>query len=139
MADSVCAEQRSRIMAAIRSKDTKPEMLVRRQIHKLGYRYRLHVSTLPGKPDIVLPRLRKIVDVRGCYWHLHSCGHCRLPQTRGSWWAAKLYGNARRDRATLRKLRSAGWSVLIVWECQTKDVEQLKKRLRSFLEAPTGS
>lgn len=133
MADTFSKTKRSQIMAAVKSKDTTPEMAVRRLLHGMGFRYRLHVSTLPGKPDIVLPRLRKIIEVRGCFWHSHSCGNCRLPTTRHAWWKAKLARNAQRDQTTIRVLRKLGWRVLVVWECQTPHPGRLARRLRSFL------
>lgn len=106
-------------MATIRSKDTKPEMLVRRIVHALGYRYRLHVRALPGTPDIVLPRHRKIIDVRGCFWHLHARGCAAVPSSRRAYWLPKLTRNRERDKAAVRKLRREGWRVLVIWECET--------------------
>lgn len=135
MADTFTPAERSRIMAAVKSKDTSPEMIVRRIVHRLGYRYRLHVGALPGTPDLVLPRLRKIVIVNGCFWHRHTCGACRMPASRRAFWVQKIDRNARRDQRTRRKLRRLGWRVLTVWECQTKVLRrsQLERRLREFL------
>lgn len=133
MADTVNASERSRIMAAVKSKNTAPELVVRRLIHRLGYRYRLHVSTLPGTPDIVLPRLRKVIEVRGCFWHGHHCGRCRVPQTRRDYWLAKIERNRMRGRRMLSGLRKLGWSTLVVWECQTKHPERLAETLLAFL------
>lgn len=121
-------------MAKIRSKDTKPEMRVRRIVHGLGYRYRLHVRTLPGTPDIVLPRHRKIIDVRGCFWHMHTCGTTAVPSSRRTYWLPKLTGNRKRDRAAVRKLRRAGWRVLVIWECEIlKDDGAVERRIVRFL------
>lgn len=128
-------EKRSRAMMAVKSTHTTPEMTVRRLAHALGYRYRLHVAELPGKPDLVFPRLRKIIDVRGCFWHLHGCQRCRIPSSRRSYWQAKLARNAERDQKTLRQLRRIGWQVLVIWECQThpKRLMALQKRIEKFL------
>lgn len=134
MPDVHTPEQRSRNMAAIRGKDTRPEMIVRRMVHRLGYRYRLHVRTLPGNPDLVFPRLRKLILVHGCFWHMHGCRYGRVtPRTRAEFWQTKRTGNVMRDRRTLRKLRHAGWDVLVVWECEVKDVFKLSNRLKRFL------
>lgn len=134
MSDVLTSEQRRRNMQAIRSRDTAPEMVVRRIIHRLGYRFRLHQKALPGHPDIVLPRLRRVVLVHGCFWHQHkSCRHATRPATRAEFWATKLDGNVRRDARVRRKLRTMGWKVLVVWECQTRKPEALASRLQSFL------
>src|SRR3954454_1654398 len=122
-------------MAAVKSKNTSPELEVRRLVHALGYRFRLHISSLPGTPDLVFPRLRKIINVSGCFWHMHTCGRCRIPTTRRRYWITKLQRNAVRDKRNARQLRRLGWSVLTVWECRTqpKDTEQLRRRLDRFL------
>jgi DNA mismatch endonuclease (patch repair protein) len=135
MVDTFSPAERSRIMAAVKGKHTTPEMVVRKITHGLGYRYRLHAAELPGAPDLVFPRLRKVIFVSGCFWHMHTCGRCRIPATRREYWVAKLERNARRDRGNLRKLRKAGWRVLTVWECQTlpKQRAKLVARLRRFL------
>ena len=124
------------MMALGGAKDTAPELRVRRLLHALGYRYRLHRRDLPGTPDIVLPARRAIVDVRGCFWHRHPDPACRnavLPRVRAAWWAAKLAGTVARDERNLAALRDAGWSVLVLWECETKDLAGLEDRLLSFL------
>ncbi len=109
------------MMAAIRGKDTKPEMLVRRFLHANGFRFRLHRADLPGKPDIVLPRLKTCIFVHGCFWHRHpSCRYAALPKTRAEFWAAKLDGNVGRDRRATEALRNAGWTVFIIWECELR-------------------
>ncbi|HEY4311639.1 MAG TPA: very short patch repair endonuclease [Pirellulales bacterium] len=106
--------QRSRCMSRIRSKDTKPELLVRRLVHAFGFRYRLHVRTLPGTPDLVFSSRRKVIHVNGCFWHMHNCGRCWIPMTRRKYWEAKLLRNRRRDQQTRRALRRLGWKVLTV-------------------------
>ena len=133
MPDNLSTAVRSRVMSRIRSKDTGPELVIRRMIHAWGFRYRLHVRALPGTPDIVLPRHRKIIDVRGCFWHMHSCGRCRLPETRRDEWTAKLERNRRRDKDGAQALRKGGWEVLIVWECEIKNLLRLEEKLRRFL------
>lgn len=127
---------RRRNLAAVAGKDTTPELRVRRLLFRMGYRFRLHRSDLPGTPDIVLAGRRKIIEVRGCFWHRHPDPACRnavLPKVRADWWAAKLAGNVMRDERNLAALRDAGWSVLVLWECEVKDVAALAARLRSFL------
>ncbi|MCC6127330.1 MAG: DNA mismatch endonuclease Vsr [Pirellulales bacterium] len=136
MTDTVTKAVRSRIMAAVRGKDTGPEMVVRRMVHGMGYRYRLHVRSLPGKPDLVFPRLRKIILVNGCFWHLHSCNRGgRRPQSHAAYWNAKLNRNRERDRLHRAALRRLGWKVLVVWECQTAAAKmgRLQSRLLRFL------
>ena len=121
MGDIVSPATRSRMMSSIRGKDTKPEMEVRRRLHAAGLRYRLHVSDLPGKPDVVLPRHKAVVFVHGCFWHRHAgCKYAYTPKSRPEFWLPKLEGNARRDAAAEVALREAGWQVFTVWEC---DVE----------------
>lgn len=117
--DRISPEARSLNMSRIRSKDSRPEMAVRRALHALGFRYRLHVPGLPGKPDLVFPKLRKLIFVNGCFWHRHSCSNGRLPSTRPEFWLEKLNSNRARDLRNLRKLRRLGWKCLVVWECQT--------------------
>ncbi len=125
-------------MSHIRGKDTGPEWAVRRMVHAMGFRYRLHVKTLPGKPDLVLPRHRKIICVHGCFWHAHGCRAARRPPaTHTRFWREKFAKNVQRDRQTLTQLWQAGWQVLVVWECETKDPDLLRAKLAAFL-APTG-
>lgn len=137
MSDPFDREKRSQIMAAVRSKDTTPELVVRRLTHAMGYRYRLHVRGLAGTPDLVFPRLRRIIDVRGCFWHGHSCGRCRIPASRRDYWLEKIERNKARDRRTVRTLRRDGWKVLIIWECQSRSaaIERLRSTLRRFLSS----
>jgi DNA mismatch endonuclease, patch repair protein len=136
MTDTVSKRERSRIMAAVKSKNTGPELFVRRLVHSLGYRYRLHVRGLPGTPDLVFPRLRKIINVNGCFWHMHSCKRCRVPSSRRGYWIAKLRRNAERDLRTRRALRREGWQALVVWECQTcpTNISRLRAKILKFLE-----
>ena len=136
MVDTRTKEKRSEIMSKVRSKDTAPELLVRRLIFGMGYRYCLHVAGLPGKPDIVMVGRRKIIDVRGCFWHGHEgCKYGRLPKSRQEFWAAKIARNRQRDRENLRSLEDGGWKVLVVWQCELKNVELLKTRLYEFIES----
>lgn len=136
VADVLTPEQRRRCMAAIRGRDTKPEMLVRSLVHRMGYRFRLHRKDLPGTPDLVLPGRRKVIFVHGCFWHQHPrCRYATRPATRPEFWAGKLDDNRARDRRVQRELRRQGWDVLVVWECRTADPEQLQQRMYEFLEA----
>ena len=123
-------------MRAIRSKNTQPELLVRRLSHRLGYRFRLHGALLPGKPDLVFPRHRKVIFVHGCFWHSHNHPNCRnsqTPKSNTSYWVPKLAGNVKRDTEHLARLRADGWKVLTIWECETKETAKLGKRLLRFL------
>lgn len=135
MVDTFSRAERSRIMAAVKSKDTTPELLIRRLVHSFGYRYRLHVRSLPGTPDLVFPRLRKIIEVNGCFWHMHNCGRCRIPSSRRDYWIAKIERNAARDKRTRRELRKLGWEVLVIWECQIQPSrkDRLRRRIIAFL------
>ena len=117
MADVHSVDQRSRNMAAIRAKDTKPEIQIRRGLFSRGYRYRLHCSDLPGRPDLVLPKYRAVIQVQGCFWHKHECRYFQWPTTRPEFWKQKIEGNVIRDQRALYQLKIAGWRTLIVWEC----------------------
>ncbi len=129
-------DQRSANMRRIRSKDTSPEMVVRRLVHGMGFRYRLHVQKLPGRPDLVFPRLKKIIQVQGCFWHQHSgCPQSHIPKSRIEYWRPKLTSNKRRDRNNDRALREEGWEVLTLWECELKNSAILSERLVQFLTA----
>lgn len=135
MVDVLTKKQRSFNMSRIKGKDTKPEFIVRKIIHGLGYRYRLHVNNLPGKPDIVLPRHKKIIFVHGCFWHRHNCRYGRVrPATRRKFWEVKLKGNKERDKIKLRELRKNGWTVMTIWECQTRKPEKIIDKIIDFLE-----
>ena len=121
-------------MSRVQSKDTKPEMLVRSLIHKLGYRFRLHSEHLPGKPDLVFPSRRKIVFIHGCYWHGHGCKRgARIPQTNRKYWLGKISRNKRRDTRLRKILQRDGWKVLVLWECQLKNEKTLTGRIEKFL------
>ncbi len=138
MPDQFSPAERSRVMRAVKSGDTTPELIVRRLVHALGYRYRLHCRELPGQPDLVFPRLGKAIQVHGCFWHRHACEAGRsTPATRVEYWNAKFARNLERDRSNLRKLRRLGWSVLVVWECQARAAKRaaLERRLARFLGA----
>ena len=124
-------------MASVGGKNTRPEIVVRRVVHRLGYRFRLHVKDLPGNPDIVLPRHRKAIFVHGCFWHGHDgCRRAARPTTNVEFWNEKLDGNIRRDRRFRGELEALGWRTLVIWECQTKNPAQLERRLASFLRDP---
>ena len=124
---------RSANMRAIRSTGMKPELAVRKLVHGMGYRYRLHRSDLPRKPDLVFSSLRKIIFVHGCFWHSHNCNLAHRPKSNVLYWRPKLQGNKRRDSLNLKTLRSRGWRVLVVWECQTKKLSSMMKRIRDYL------
>lgn len=135
--DTLTQEQRSVRMSRVRGADTKPEMVVRRLIHALGYRYRLHRRGLPGRPDLVFPVRRKAIFVHGCFWHRHpdpACPLARLPKSRLDFWRAKLEGNRTRDQRNEAQLQEMGWNVLVIWECQLRDRAALEKRIRGFLQ-----
>ena len=138
MTDTISAERRSENMRRIRAKDMKPEMLVRRAVHALGYRFRLHRRDLPGNPDLVLPRHQKIILVHGCFWHGHADPACvdgrRQPKSNLDYWLPKLSRNKARDVANLKALEDLGWDVAVVWECETKRIEDLIPRLRHMLD-----
>jgi DNA mismatch endonuclease (patch repair protein) len=128
--------ERSVLMSRVRSKDTKPELIVRSTVHRMGFRYRLHSNNLPGCPDLVFAGRKKIVFVHGCFWHGHNCRAGRnRPASHTTYWDAKLERNMKRDRSNSARLRRQGWSVLAVWECQVREKDRLALRLKSFLEA----
>lgn len=133
MTDNRTAESRSALMARIGPKDTKPEWTVRRLLHRLGYRYRLHRRDLPGTPDIVFPGRRKAVFVHGCFWHAHGCRIGKPPKSRPEYWGPKLARNRERDHEKAEALRRLGWKVLVVWQCETKDLDRLREKLTNFL------
>lgn len=123
-------------MRQIRAKDTRPELTVRQLAHRLGFRFRLHAAHLPGKPDLVFPRLKRIIEVRGCFWHQHpGCIDSHIPKSRISYWKLKLSRNQQRDVENGRKLRQLGWKVLVIWECDALDRKKLTARLKRFLAA----
>lgn len=137
MVDTLTPVERSGLMARVRSKDTRPEILVRSLIHAMGYRFRLHVRKLPGSPDLVFPRLRKVLFVHGCFWHRHpnpECKIARLPKSRQEFWRPKLEGNRRRDKRQQEALLDLGWRFMVVWECETRNIPELAEKIREFLE-----
>jgi len=134
--DPLSGTQRSERMSRIKNRDTKPELLVRGMLWRLGYRYRLQGKRLPGKPDIVFKGRRKAIFVHGCFWHQHGCTHYRMPRTKKNFWIPKLHGNVRRDKANMSRLRRDGWKILVLWECQlkTKNLRTIERRLTRFME-----
>jgi DNA mismatch endonuclease (patch repair protein) len=137
MSDVLTPEQRRRNMSAIKGKDTKPEMIVRRMAHEMGYRYRLHRKDLPGKPDLVFPGRCKVIEIRGCYWHMHECKYGRvIPKTNTEFWQTKRQSNVTRDTKNAAELEKLGWNMLVIWECETRDSDRdkLRQRLKDFLE-----
>lgn len=134
MTDVHTKAQRSKNMAAIKSKNTKPELAVRSMLHKLGYRYRLHRQDLPGRPDIVFPAKRKVIFVHGCFWHMHSCRWgAVVPSENEEFWRNKRSATLERDTRNAKALLESGWDSLTVWECEIRQSEALRERLRSFL------
>ncbi len=133
--DSLTPEQRRYTMRQVHSKDTRPEMRVRRLTHRMGYRYRLHRKDLPGKPDLVFPGRKKVIFVHGCFWHGHDCPAGRkIPKTNQEYWLKKLSRNKERDGQNIARLREQGWDVLVIWECETKDEASLSRRISQFLD-----
>lgn len=137
--DTMSRTERSKRMSLIRSKDTKPEILVRKIIFAEGFRYRLHGKSLPGRPDIVFQRLHKVIFVHGCFWHRHSrCKLARLPKSKVNFWEPKLTANRNRDVSNARKIRKAGWRILTIWECEMKNTSRLRRKLIEFLSEGTN-
>jgi len=134
--DSLSPAERSVIMSRVRSKNSRPELFVRRLVFALGYRYRLHGKDLPGRPDLVFRKQRKVIFVNGCFWHRHeSCSLARLPKSRLDFWVPKLQGNEIRDRGNRRMLAKQGWRTLTIWECELKQANRVQSRVRRFLDA----
>jgi DNA mismatch endonuclease (patch repair protein) len=137
MTDRLSAEARSRIMRAIRNKNTKPELAVRKYLFKQGYRYRLHPKQLPGKPDLSFPSRKKAIFIHGCFWHQHSAPDCPIrvvPSSNKKYWRPKLRRNVSRDRENAAHLRKLGWKSLVVWECELRDnTAKARKRIKKFL------
>lgn len=134
MVDSLSRPERSEMMRRIRSRNTKPELVVRSCVHRLGYRFRLHDRQLPGSPDLVLRRLRMVIFVHGCFWHRHpGCKDCSTPKTRTEFWSAKFRANCARDAKATSALSRAGWNVVVVWECETEGLSRLSRRLGRLL------
>lgn len=139
MTDIYEPRKRSEIMSRIRGRGTKPEIIVRRIAHNLGFRFRLHRKELPGRPDIVFPRHRAVIMVHGCFWHRHpGCKHASSPKTRKSYWKNKLEDNVARDRRNETALRKLGWRVMVIWECETKDRKAVAARIKSFFPQEDG-
>lgn len=139
MVDHVSPKVRSRIMASVKAQGTKPEMAVRRALHRLGYRYRLHRKDLPGRPDLLFVAKRKVLFVNGCFWHFHNgCPRAKFPKSNRDFWVSKLERNRRRDADNMASLRELGWDVYTVWECELKDLDRAVKRI-SLLLGPPGS
>ena len=137
MADTVTPKRRSEIMSKIRAKGMKPELMVRRLAHAMGYRYRLHRKDLPGKPDLVFPSRRKVIFVHGCFWHQHASADCKIshvPRSNQEYWLLKLQRNAARDAAHVARLDELGWEALTFWECEVDRVECIRKRIRQYLD-----
>ena len=138
MTDVFDDDKRSWIMGRVKGKDTKPELLVRSLVHRMGFRFRLHRTDLPGKPDIVLPRHRKIIFINGCFWHGHkNCPRSKRPETNLDFWNAKIEGNIKRDTRIRRQLSKSGWKVCTVWECETRKSDILQKKVKRFLNDGT--
>jgi DNA mismatch endonuclease (patch repair protein) len=134
MADKLSKDARSALMGRVKQKDTEPEITVRKSLHAMGYRFRLHRKDLPGRPDIVLPKHKAVVFVHGCFWHGHSCNRGRLPATNVDFWQDKIAKNRERDRKAVAQLESLGYRVLVVWECDTREAKTLNGKLERFFE-----
>ncbi|WP_426991901.1 very short patch repair endonuclease [Methylomonas sp. CM2] len=133
MSDTLSKEDRVKCMKSVRSKDTKPEIIVRRLVFGLGYRYRLHRKDLPGCPDLVFPRYKKVIFVHGCFWHVHEgCKHAKTPTSNVDYWSFKLERNKSRDALNQAALLAAGWRFMIVWECEVKSID-LAEKVKNFL------
>lgn len=138
--DTLSPTERSERMSRIRGKNSGPEMKLRRLVHGMGFRYRLHVKDLPGTPDMVFPGRRAVIFMHGCFWHRHEgCGLARLPKSKIAFWKEKLGANSQRDRQNQERLRAMGWNVLVVWECQLGDMAEISRIVREFLDNQRGS
>lgn len=136
MTDTVDSQKRSEMMSRIRGRDTKPEIIVRRIAHRLGFRFRIHRKDLPGCPDIVFPRYRAVIMVHGCFWHRHpGCRYAYTPKTRGRFWQDKFESNVVRDRRNETALHELGWRVLVIWECETKNLSSVEARIKEHRPA----
>jgi DNA mismatch endonuclease (patch repair protein) len=138
MVDNLTHQQRRRCMQSIRSWDTQPEIEARRFLHRLDFRFRLHVADLPGCPDIVLPRYRTVIFVHGCFWHSHGCSRSVVPKSRRDYWVPKLTNTHRRDVQAKLSLQQRGWKVITIWECEVSDYAMLKKRCRFLIRMKTN-
>lgn len=132
--DNLTKKQRKLCMSRIRSKDTKPEKVVRKILTKLGFKYRLHNAGLPGKPDIVISKIKTVVFINGCFWHQHkNCRHQATPKTNVKYWTSKLKRNVEKQKKDIKLLKKEGWKVAIIWECETKNENRLTNKLRKIL------
>ncbi|NMM29227.1 MAG: DNA mismatch endonuclease Vsr [Glaciimonas sp.] len=134
MTDHVSKEKRSEIMKRIGGKNTAPELIVRKLVYSLGYRYRLHSKDMPGKPDLVFFGRKKVIFVHGCFWHYHNCKKGKLPKSRLDYWLPKLEENRNRDIRTQERILSLGWRFLIIWQCEIRDTAELRKRIIEYLD-----
>jgi DNA mismatch endonuclease, patch repair protein len=133
--DTFSKARRSWVMSRIRGTDTRPEMIVRSFLHRQGFRFRVHVTSLPGKPDIVLPKHNCVVFVHGCFWHHHkNCPRASMPASRRAFWMKKILGNAARDQFTIKQLRKMGWNIVVIWQCELRNPQLLGRRLASLLK-----
>lgn len=133
MADKLTKAQRSALMGRIKRSNTNPEMAVRRLLSSLGYRYRIQLAAVPGRPDVAFTKRKKAVFIHGCFWHMHGCGLSRVPKTRTGFWLAKFRRNQERDARLLKAAKSSGWRCLVVWECEVRSLQKLERRLTRFL------
>jgi DNA mismatch endonuclease (patch repair protein) len=133
--DFVDKSTRSRMMAAVRSKNTRAEIEIRQRLFRLGFRYRLHGRNMPGKPDLIFPRYRAVVFINGCFWHNHDCQFGALPLTRRKWWRSKLEGNRKRDETVLSRLHEGGWRTIIVWECSFRQATRNREAMLDAVAA----
>lgn len=143
MVDVVDKATRSRMMAGIRAKDTKPELVIRSALHRRGLRFKLHDASLPGKPDLVFPKFHAVVFIHGCFWHRHECQYFKWPRSNRVFWRSKLQGNARRDTLTVDNLRNVGWRVCVLWECALKQktsvvIDRIHDRIAKWVRASDG-
>ena len=135
MADTLSPKERSKRMSLIRGKDTSPELKLRQLVHGMGFRYRLHVKDLPGKPDLVFPSKRAIIFMHGCFWHRHpGCKLARMPKSKLDFWGPKLEANRERDIRNQEILKNLGWRVLVIWECEMTNIEKVSQKVRNFLQ-----
>jgi DNA mismatch endonuclease (patch repair protein) len=135
VADVFSTQKRSQIMSRIRGYDTKPELIVRSIVHRMGYRFRLHLEDLPGNPDIVLPRHNKVIFIHGCFWHGHrGCQRSKRPTTNVAFWQEKLDKNIQRDQRQQKELRKLGWKYLVIWQCEMNRPNRIRKKIKRFLD-----
>ncbi|WP_458382689.1 very short patch repair endonuclease [Rhizobium anhuiense] len=136
MVDTRTPEQRRRIMQSVGQKNTGPEMVIRQALHRLGYRFRLHTRSLPGRPDIVFPSRRKVILVHGCFWHGHNCPKGHLPKSRNEYWKPKIESNKARDERTVNELKMMGWESLVIWQCEVARLDAALATIARFLGPP---